>query len=331
MITSKTPYRVSFFGGGTDYEGWYKENGGSFISMAINKYCYLNVRYLPPFFDYKSRIVWSKIEHVNDISEIQHPAIRVALETEGLDAIELHHIGDLPARSGLGSSSSFSVGILKALRDLKGEKTDKYSLARDAINLERVLLKEAGGIQDQIAAAYGGFNHVEIFKNGDFRVENLMLDKEKSHSLESSLLLVFTGIFRNSYEIAEQQSQNILKNSDQINMISGLTSQARKILLQSDFVRDFGELLSETWHAKKLLDPSISNPVIDEIYNTAILSGAFGGKLLGAGAGGFMIFVVPCGKMKDVKDSLSRLIQVSIEIDHVGTQVFREFYTEGDL
>ena len=202
MFTSRTPYRVSFFGGGTDYEGWFKENGGSFISMGIDKYCYINVRELPPFFDYNSRIVWSKIEQVKDVNDIQHPAIRTGLQNEGVNNVELHHIGDLPARSGLGSSSSFSVGLLHVLRKFRGVETDKYSLSRDAIYLERVLLNEAGGVQDQIAASYGGLNFVEIEKDGSFSVDPIKLSADARLSFESSLLLVFTGIFRNSFELS---------------------------------------------------------------------------------------------------------------------------------
>ena len=322
MFTSRTPYRVSFFGGGTDYKGWYAKNGGAFISMGIDKYCYLNVRKLPPFFHYKNRLVWSKIEQVERISDIQHPAIRAGLEYENVKDIELHHIGDLPARSGLGSSSSFAVGLLNVLRMLRGEMTEKYKLAKDAIHLERVILNEAGGIQDQIAATYGGLNYVKIEQDGNFEVTKINLDQDKRKMLESSLLLVFTGIFRNSYELASEQSSNITKTTEQLKAIAQMVETARLILEQSDFVKDFGDLLNETWHAKKAINKKISNSVVDQIYDSAIQAGAYGGKLLGAGAGGFMIFIVPPNKMKNVQKSLGQLIHTGVKMDLYGTQAY---------
>jgi D-glycero-alpha-D-manno-heptose-7-phosphate kinase len=323
MFTSRTPYRVSFFGGGTDYEGWFKENGGSFISMGIDKYCYLNIRDLPPFFEYKNRIVWSKIEHVEDTKDILHPAIRNGLQLEDVKNVELHHIGDLPARSGLGSSSSFSVGLLHVLRKFNGSHTDKCELAKDAIHLERVLLNEAGGIQDQIAASYGGLNFVEIQKDGSFNVKPINLSEDGRLSFEHSLLLVFTGIFRNSFELASEQSSNISKTSDQLEKISRITLEAKSLLTQTDFVKDFGELLNETWQAKKSINSKISNSTVDEIYDIAMSAGAYGGKLLGSGAGGFMIFVVPPNKTTSVNNALSGLIKTSIKIDQFGTQSYQ--------
>jgi D-glycero-alpha-D-manno-heptose-7-phosphate kinase len=323
MFTSRTPYRVSFFGGGTDYSHWYKENGGAFISMGIDKYCYLNVRALPPFFDYNNRIVWSKIEQVKTIDEIVHPAIRKGLQIEGVRNVELHHIGDLPARSGLGSSSSFSVGLLHVLRRFKGYKVDKYALAKDAIRLERVLLNEAGGIQDQIAAAYGGFNFVEIQKDGNFKVNPLNLSADSQNEFENSLLLVFTGIFRNSYELASEQVASIAKSYAQLQRIHEITLRAKSIYESREFVEEFGCLLNETWQAKKAINDKISNSTVDEIYDAALEAGAYGGKLLGSGAGGFMIFVVPQSKMKLVRSALKGLVQTSVKIDQFGTQCYQ--------
>ena len=322
MLISKTPYRVSFFGGGTDYEGWYKHNSGSFISMSIDKFCYIYARHLPPFFEYQSRIVWSKIEQVNDVEQIIHPVIREGLKLERIKDIELHHIGDLPARSGLGSSSSFSVGLLNVLRAMKGQETNKSKLAIDAIKLERDILSESGGIQDQIAAAFGGFNYVEIEKNGEFNVQTIELKQETKLEFESSLLLVFTGLFRNSFEIAAEQTSKLSKNFIQLEMLSNITNKANSILKQASFVKDFGELLNETWQVKKEINKKISNTVIDEIYDTAMQSGAFGGKLLGAGAGGFMIFVIPENNMSNVRASLDKFIQVPVKIDYSGSQVY---------
>lgn len=323
MFTSRTPYRVSFFGGGTDYEGWYKHKNGAFISMGIDKYCYINVRDLPPFFNYANRIVWSKIEQVNRVADIEHPAIRVGLESEGVKNIELHHIGDLPARSGLGSSSSFSVGLLHVLRKYKGIETDRYNLAKDAITLERVILSEAGGIQDQIAASYGGLNFVEIERDGSFHVNPVNLSCDSKLQFEQSLLLVFSGIFRNSFELASEQTRNIQKTAIQLEKINQLTLSAKSLFSQLDFVKDFGELLNETWHTKREMNSKISNQVVDNIYDTAISAGAYGGKLLGSGAGGFMIFVVPQNKVKSVKTALRGLVQTSIKIDPVGSVCFR--------
>lgn len=323
MYTSRTPYRISFFGGGTDYKSWYEKNGGSFISMGINKYCYLNIRELPPFYDYSCRIVWSKIEQVKNIEDIQHPAIKVGLQIEGVDNIELHHIGDLPARSGLGSSSSFSVGLLHVLRRFRGLDVDQYSLAKDAIHLERVLLKEAGGIQDQIAASFGGLNFVQIEKNGNFKVNPINLCDETREKFEKSLLLVFTGIFRDSFQLAKEHESSSLNSLEQLRKISGITSEAMSLFARNDFIQDFGELLNETWQAKKMFNKKISNTVIDEIYETAMRSGAYGGKLLGAGAGGFMIFVIPPNKVMDVKVSLRGLVTASVKIDFAGTQAYQ--------
>jgi D-glycero-alpha-D-manno-heptose-7-phosphate kinase len=324
MYISKTPYRISFFGGGTDYRPWFSENGGSFISMSIDKYCYIYARHLPPFFDYQNRIVWSKIEQVNSLNEIQHPAIKAGLKLERVNCVELHHMGDLPARSGLGSSSSFSVGLLHVLRRMKDIYPTPEALAYGAINLERNIMLEAGGIQDQIAAAYGGFNHVSIEKNGKFLVNPIILTEESRREFETSLLLVFTGIFRNSFELAGQNLNSMRQTSHQLEKIAQLTKEAASILSQRMFIKDFGQLLNETWRAKKSINKNISNNVVDEIYATAIGAGAYGGKLLGAGAGGFMIFVIPKNSMKNVKDALQKLITLPVKIDKTGTQAYQQ-------
>ena len=323
MITTRTPYRVSFFGGGTDFEEWFREHGGAFLSMAIDKYCYIHCRELPPFFDYKSRIVWSKIEQVNCSSEVTHPVIRSALEMENIENVEIHHVGDLPARSGLGSSSAFTVGVLGALRSMKNDVSSARQLALDAIHLERNLLKEAGGIQDQIATAFGGLNYVNIKTDGTFEVQQINLSPDQRNEFEQSLLLVFTGIFRNSFEVADSQVRNIPQRRTQLQRLQGLTAEARSLFSNSDFIRDFGLLLNETWAIKKELSTKITNSQVDMIYDTAIRAGAYGGKLLGAGAGGFMVFVVPARSREKVKKALHSLIQVPISIDEKGTVVDR--------
>ena len=321
MFVSRTPYRVSFFGGGTDYTDWFSENGGSFLSMAINKYCYLQYRNLPPFFEYKNRIVWSKIEEVDYISDITHPVVRAALELEKIKNVEIHHIGDLPARSGLGSSSSFAVGMLNVLRYSQGTIATKKQLALDAIELERTILMEAGGIQDQIATAYGGLNYVTIKPSGDFEVSNIHISVEKKVEFENSLLLVFTGIFRNSFEVVDTQIKNMPKSTKQLETISDLTKEACSVFKSDNFIQEFGKLLNLTWLTKKSLSDKITNPLIDEIYDEAIHAGAYGGKLLGAGAGGFMVFVVPPNAMDGVKSRLSKLIKVQVRIDEAGAIV----------
>jgi D-glycero-alpha-D-manno-heptose-7-phosphate kinase len=324
LIISKTPFRISFFGGGTDYKDWYTENGGKFLSMGIDKYCYLNCRDLPPFFSYNNRIVWSKIEQVLKSSEIVHPTVRNCLEVLKMENLEIQHNGDLPARSGLGSSSSFCVGLLNALHRMQGKNCSHYELAKQAIEIERVIMNEAGGIQDQIAVSYGGLNYVNIKNDGDFSLEKIILEKEKKSEFEHSLMLVFTGVFRNSFEIAEDKIKNITKRSIELENISRITNEAKNSFASSSFLRDFGGLLNETWHNKKKLSSKVSNNEIDEIYKTAIDAGAYGGKLLGAGSGGFMVFVVPKSNRINVENSLAKLIKVPIRIDDSGSTIIHE-------
>jgi D-glycero-alpha-D-manno-heptose-7-phosphate kinase len=321
MIITKTPYRVSFFGGGTDYPEWFEDNGGAVISTSIQHYCYIHGRYLPSFFDYKYRLVWSKIENVSHIDDIEHPVIREALrwKGEGL-GMEIHHHGDLPARSGLGSSSSFSVGIINMLYALYGTIESKKKISEDAIYLERVLLKESVGIQDQIAATYGGFNRVDFSKKGNVTI-NPLLNKETIKELESRILLVYTGVSRISSNFAKKQIESIPVNVTKMEEIRDLVDVATEILYKGGSLDDFGILLHETWMLKKSLTNIISSYYIDTIYNNAISSGALGGKLLGAGGGGFMIFYVPLEKRQAVIKRLRGLLMVPFKVDYEGTQV----------
>ena len=321
MILTRTPFRVSFFGGGTDYPTWYMAHGGAFLSMAINKYCYISMRRLPPFFEHSHRIVYSLVENVKSIDQIKHPVVREVLkwkdETRGL---EIHHDGDLPARSGLGSSSSFSVGFIKALYAFRGQLIDKKELASQAIYTERDLLQETVGIQDQIAAAFGGLNWVEIEMNGDYRVNPLILTKKIQAAFESHLLLCFTGLSRFASEVAEQKVANLINRQHELKEMQSMVVAGAELLIGGDF-EGFGRLLDESWQLKRSLAHSISNDTVDDFYNIAKINGAWGGKLLGAGGGGFMLFIAPPSAQLRIKQALPEAIFVPISMDSDGSRV----------
>lgn len=322
MIITSTPYRISFFGGGTDYPAWYEEHGGQILACTINRYCYLSCRNFPPFFDFKHRIVWSEIENVPEDGEIKHPAVREAIKymqfTQGL---EIHHNGDLPARSGLGSSSSFAVGLLHAFHALKGEMISKADLAREAIHLERDLLKENVGIQDQILTAYGGINLINIFQNGDFQVDPLILNRERERELQSHLMLFYTGIVRTASEIAGNHIAAISDKTRTLNEMVSLVPVAAKALASKSDINDFGRLLHETWMLKRSITPEISNSTIDNLYQQARNAGAIGGKLMGAGGGGFVLLFVPPDKRQNVLDRLTGYLTVPFEFEQGGSRV----------
>ncbi|WP_298069271.1 kinase [uncultured Mailhella sp.] len=324
MIITRTPYRISFFGGGTDYHAWYEEHGGDILSTTINHYNYISCRYLPPFNpEYQNRIAWKILEYPNTVEEIQHNAIRAVLQHYGMTrGVEISNQCDLPARSGLGSSSSFCAGLIKAVYALKGEMISKYALARETIHLEREILKENGGIQDQIATVYGGLNHIHINANGSFSVDPLILHEERRAALNSSLLLFFTGISRTSSEIAEKQAKSTGEKTKQLGRMQELVAEASHILTDSSTdLDDFGRMLHETWTLKRSLTDRISNSLIDDIYQAALDSGALGGKLLGAGGGGFILFYVPEEHRRDVKKALRNLIHVPFKFDDQGCQI----------
>lgn len=328
MIISRTPFRISFFGGGTDYSPWYQEHGGAVLSTTINRYCYISCRYLPPFFDYRNRIVWSKIETVNEHDEIAHPVVREVLKLYKLQGVEIHHDGDLPSRAGLGSSSSFTVGILNALNGLTGKISAKDQLARDAIRVERELLRENVGIQDQIAAAYGGFNKIEISPNGSFRVIPMILQKERLLALQSSLLLFYTGTSRIASDIAGEKIKAIPNKKTELHRIRELVDEAINILNSDKDINHFGYLLDEAWRVKRQLSSRISPAFVDEIYSIATKAGALGGKILGAGGGGFMIFFVPPDSHAQVLSALDHLLVVPIQFESSGSQII--FYNPDD-
>lgn len=322
MIISRTPYRISFFGGGTDYPDWYKENGGTVLATTIDKYCYLSCRYLPPFFEHKYRIVYSKIESVKQVSEIVHPAVKAVLNHMKIEeGLEIHHDGDIPARTGIGSSSSFVVGLLHTIHALKGNMPTKKQLALEAIHVERDILKEEGGIQDQIHAAVGGFNKITINQEGEFRVTPMTLQKEKLQSLQSHLILFFTGFSRNSFEISKSQVENIPQKTRELTVMQQMVDEAVSILNGHDSIIEFGKLLHEAWELKRSLSKKISTSRIDEIYETSRETGAIGGKLLGAGGGGFILLFVKPEDQPSVKERFKKLLRVPFRFETQGSQI----------
>jgi len=323
MIITRTPFRISFFGGGTDYPAWFSKNGGAVLATSINKYCYISCRNLPPFFDHKHRIVYSKIENVNNNSEIEHPAVRAVLNWAGTGSgLEIHHDGDLPARSGLGSSSSFTVGLVNALQALEGKMSSKGQLARDAIHIEQNLIGENVGSQDQISAAYGGLNKIEFHQNGSFSVEPVILPGYRREELSNHFMLFFTGFTRFASEIAESQIENMQSRSQELGKMREMVEQAIDLLQdEQSTVEAFGELLDQNWSYKRSLSDRVTTPEIDEIYARAKKAGAIGGKLLGAGGGGFMLLFVAPEKQTTVRKTLKELIHVPFEFDNSGSRV----------
>ncbi|MBI3453597.1 MAG: kinase [Rhodospirillales bacterium] len=322
MIISRTPFRISFFGGGTDYPGWFRDNGGAVLATTINRYCYITCRFLPPFFEHKSRIVWSQIERVVDHADIRHPVVRVVLDDMGIkEGIEIHHDGDLPSRSGLGSSSAFTVGLLHALHALKGEWVTKAELARQAIRVEQELLKENVGVQDQIETAHGGLNRIEILPNGGFKVEPVVLARERFEALEQHMLVFYTGVARNATDVAGAQVAAIPDRRRELTEMHRMVDQAIGILTGKGDIGDFGRLLHESWQLKRSLSDKVAPAFVNDIYDRAMKAGALGGKLLGAGGGGFMLFFVRLEDHPKVLAALSELLVVPIELDDSGTQI----------
>jgi D-glycero-alpha-D-manno-heptose-7-phosphate kinase len=323
MIISRTPFRVSFFGGGTDYPDWYREHGGAVLATAIDKYCYISVRELPPFFDHKFRLVYSFVENVKDVGEIAHPAARAVLQTMGVaKGLEIHHDGDLPARSGVGSSSAFTVGLICAIHALAGRHVSKDALASEAINVEQCVLREAVGVQDQISAAFGGFNHITFRQDGVYHVSPMILPTDRLDSLQDHLMLFFTGISRTAAEVAQAQLDNLKHHASEMRAMQQMVDRAIEILASpaSDIV-DFGRLLGEAWTLKRTLSDRVTNSTVDACYDTAMRAGAIGGKLLGAGGGGFMLLFVRPGDQPRVEEALSRLIRVPFKFDMSGSRI----------
>jgi len=325
MIIVRTPFRVSFFGGGTDYPAWYEKNGGSVLSASINKYCYITVRHLPPFFEHKTRIVWSKIELINHINEIQHPTVSAIIKFLNLgdSGLEIHHEGDLPARSGLGSSSSFAVGLLHALYALNGKLITKHELALNAIYVEQKIMKENVGSQDQVIVSYGGFNRIDFGDLNKVIVSPITITEQRLNLFQQHIMLFFTGLARNASEIAGEQIRNITKKEVELKTMQQMVDEAIKILANNngESFDDFGKLLDENWKLKKSLSSQISSPYIDEIYKKGIEAGALGGKILGAGSGGFILFFTKPDKQEKIKKALKNFLYVPVKFDYLGSQI----------
>ncbi|MEW6658109.1 MAG: kinase [Thermodesulfobacteriota bacterium] len=327
MIISRTPFRISFFGGGTDYPAWYRKHGGTVLAATIDKYCYLTCRHLPPFFDHKYRIVYSKIENCQMIEEIAHPSVREVLRFLNMQrGVEIHHDGDLPARSGMGSSSSFTVGLLHALYALKGHMPNKQKLAKESIHIEQECLKETVGSQDQVSAAYGGFNHIIFHRNGEITVRPMTLARERVKELNSHLMMFYTGIKRTASNIADSYVQRIDQKKRQLRIMKELVEESISILNSKQDIANFGNLLHETWQFKRSLSAEVSNSQVDELYNQAMSAGALGGKLTGAGGGGFLLLFAPPDCHKKVREVLEKLIYVPIKFEFSGSQII--FYDQ---
>lgn len=338
MIITKTPFRMSFFGGGTDMKEFFEQYGGAVLSTTFDKYCYVTVRHLPPFFKYRTEIAYSKTERVTKIDDIQHPAVRNAMKMLDMHDLRITYESDLPARSGLGTSSSFAVGMLNAFYALKGKYADKRKLADEAIYLERELCQEAGGWQDQIAASYGGFNRINFNKDGTYDVLPVIISPDRKRQLDNNLLMFFTGFTRFSSDVqkanaATPETKNA-KTKRLLEMLS-LVDEAQNVLTdKTRDVDDFGRLLDHTWKLKRQTGSAISSTGIDELYAKGISAGALGGKLLGAGGGGFLVFYVQPEKQEAVRQAMKDLLYVPFHFEDGGTRVIHyspEDYTPRDL
>ena len=322
MVISRTPFRISFFGGGTDYPSWYLKHGGAVLATTIDKYCYLTCRYLPPFFPHRFRVVWSKIETCQSIDEILHPAVRETLRYLGINSgLSIHHDGDLPARSGMGSSSAFTVGILHALYALQGQMISKSQLAQKSIYIEQKVLKETVGSQDQTSASYGGLNHITFAQNGEITVQPLTIKNERAQALNDYLMLFYTGIERTAADIAQSYVPEIRSKARQLNSISEMVDEGIAILNSNESLIQFGTLLDDAWKAKRSLSAQVTNPTIDQLYDLVISAGAIGGKITGAGGGGFFLVFAEPHHHKKIREKLNKLIHVPFSFEYSGSQI----------
>ena len=328
MVITQTPFRMSFFGGGTDFPGFFEKYGGSVISTTFDKYCFVTVSHLPRFFDYKNQITYSRIERTNTVDEIEHPAVRKAMEYLDMHELRMIYEADLPARSGLGTSSSFAVGMINAFYALKGKYADKMQLARDAIYVERTLCKESGGVQDRLAASFGGLNRIN-FSSEEYVVNPLIIPKERKQLLNDNLMLFFTGFSRFSSDIAKSQERATRDKTQELKETLTLVDEAEKILTSRESLDEFGKLLDYAWKIKRGITNKISNDSINNIYEHALEAGALGGKLLGAGGGGFLLFYVEKDKQNAVRKALNNLLYVPFEFENGGTRVL--YYKSEDF
>lgn len=323
MIICRTPFRVSLFGGGTDFPAWYLSHGGSVLGTTINKYCYLTVRSLPPFFEHRHRVVYSRIELVKEISEIQHPSVRAVMGEMGMEhGLEIHHDGDLPARSGLGSSSSFTVGLLNVLHAFRGEMVSAKELAREAIRIEQEVIGEAVGSQDQVWAAYGGLNRINFSQDGSFDVQPVVIDPERRELLNDHIMLFFTGFSRIAANVEKEKIANVDSRKTQLRALGAMVDEGIQILQnRNSDITEIGELLNEAWRLKKEMSDKVSTSAIDDIYDAALDAGALGGKLLGAGGGDFLLLFVAPENQPAVRERLTNLTHVSVEIGSPGSRI----------
>lgn len=322
MIISRTPFRISFFGGGTDYPTWYSRHGGSVLGTAIDKYCYITCRYLPPFFEHRYRVVWSMIERCKHPDEITHPVVRTLIKHLGIErGVEVHHDGDLPARSGMGSSSAFTVGLLHALHALQGNILSRHKLATESIYVERELLKETVGSQDQVFAAYGGFNRIRFSPEGEISVQPMTLDADRIQELNDHLLLFYTGIARTASSVASSYVNELENKSSALERMTEMVDEGVQILSSLGSILPLGELLHDAWQLKRSLSTTVSNGQVEEIYREALAAGAIGGKLTGAGGGGFLLLFVPPEQHRDVRQRLQRLTWVPFRFAKTGSEI----------
>jgi D-glycero-alpha-D-manno-heptose-7-phosphate kinase len=323
MIITRTPLRISFFGGGTDYPVWYREFGGAVLSTAIDKCCYLTCRWLPPFFDFHSRVSYSRVENVDHNSAIEHPSVRGCLEYLGIDeGVEIHHVADLPARTGLGTSSAFTVGLLLGLYALRDQMRNKHALASDAIHVEQDVVKEAVGSQDQVSAAYGGLNRINFNTDGSFDVKQVIASRGRLAALQQHCALYFTGFSRTASEIAKEQIRVTPQRKHELDLMFQMVDEAEAIVANPNRPLDeFGHLLHESWQVKRTLTRSITNTSLDEIYEAGRSAGALGGKLLGAGGGGFMLFFVPPERRQALRMKLKNLLRIPFGFSNRGSHV----------
>lgn len=329
MIISRTPFRISFFGGGTDYPAWFREHGGAVLATTIDKYCYLTCRYLPPFFEHRMRVVYSKIECCRSVDEIAHPAVREVLRHLEIDrGLEIHCNNDLPARSGMGSSSSFTVGLLHALYALLGKMPGRQQLASEATFVEQERLGETVGCQDQVLAAHGGLRQVVFHTDGRVSPLPLTIDRSRIEALQSHLMLFYTGIARTSSDVAKTYVTDLTAKRRQMRLMRDLVEEGSSILTGEGELKVFGELLHEAWEAKRSLGAHVSNAQVDELYALARSAGAIGGKLTGAGGGGFLLLFVPPDRQPFVKERLRQLVHVPFRFESAGTQII--FYEAGE-
>jgi D-glycero-alpha-D-manno-heptose-7-phosphate kinase len=322
MIISRTPFRISFFGGGTDYPAWYKEHGGAVLSSSINKYCYISCRHLPPFFKYRYLIRYRLREEVARLSEIQHASVRECLRFLGFEhGIEMVHTSDLPGQSGIGSSSAFTVGFLKAMYALEGRMVGKRRLASEAILIEQKVIGENVGSQDQVAAAFGGLNRIEFNAQEDFMVQPVTIGQRRITELQNHLMLFFTGFSRTASEIAAEQIKNTASKATELETMHQMVDEATRVLSSDGSLDDFGRLLHESWQLKRTLSSRITTGAIDDMYEAAVRAGAMGGKLCGAGGGGFLLLFVPPRKRRLVQRALNGLLYVPFEFESLGSQI----------